>query len=303
MRIDEIQKIQIELTSVCNCRCSFCQRVEDNINFKKYLSIDIIDKILMECYNLEKITLYGNTGEFAFHPQIFEIIKKIKKQNIKIYISTNGGMYNVDWWNTLGKLLTKDDIIDFCIDGLEDTHSRYRGTDYNKVVENMKILIKNNICVNWKYIVFGYNEHQIEEARRRSKEYGCNSFSFLYSRKYDDMFTKPSWYNDIKNISSQFIKNKKLEKKNMKCKMNKGEVYIGYDGIMVLCCYFMSMLIENDEIKHKYNKNKKYLDVLNNNINDILSNEVFLYFSSKYNEIEKCKRKCWILSNKSNWKK
>ena len=125
IKIDENQKIQIELTSVCNCRCRFWQRVENNIKLKKYINIDIIDKLLNDCINLKMMTLYENVGEFMFHPQIFEIIKMIKNKGVKIYISTNGGVYNSDWWNILGKLLTKDDIIDFCIDRLEDTHGRH----------------------------------------------------------------------------------------------------------------------------------------------------------------------------------
>lgn len=94
--VEDIVEIQIDLASVCNCKCKFCYRTYYGLKDIVYIDMVVIDKILKECVNLKRIDICGNAGEFVFHPQIFEIIEKFKKHGLSLSISTNGSMYDVE---------------------------------------------------------------------------------------------------------------------------------------------------------------------------------------------------------------
>lgn len=182
-------------------------------------------------------------------------------------------------------------MIIFCIDGLEDTHSRYRGTDYNKVVQNMRTCIDCGINVSWKYIVFRYNEHQIEEAKKRANEYGCSSFVKMYSRRYDDEFPAPSDYIEYENI--QVKNNKDILCEFLMC----WKVYIDYNGILNPCCYF-STALKDEKILKLYITNRHEIDLKKNSIKLAMQNEIIQYFFKQQSKIDKCRRKCSSLTNK-----
>ena len=48
-----------------------------------------------------------------------------KKITLWIYIHTNGGVHNTDWWEKLAQIINHNGKIDFGIDGLEDTNHLY----------------------------------------------------------------------------------------------------------------------------------------------------------------------------------
>ena len=50
----------------------------------------------------------------------------VKEHDTKLLIHTNGGIHGHDYWTDVGNIFTKDDIINFDLDGLWDTHHIYR---------------------------------------------------------------------------------------------------------------------------------------------------------------------------------
>ncbi len=81
------KKIYVEITNICNLRCSFCSI--DNREYKE-LSLEEFENIL------KKIKPYTNTiylhvkGEPLLHSKLDSILKLTKEYNFNVKITTNG---------------------------------------------------------------------------------------------------------------------------------------------------------------------------------------------------------------------
>ena len=94
---------EIEVTNLCNAKCVFCY----NRNLKRergFIDVVKLEKFVKEVYNENKNNWFynnikpakypkfvlGGLGEPLLHPQIFEIIKIIKKYGFVVELITNG---------------------------------------------------------------------------------------------------------------------------------------------------------------------------------------------------------------------
>ena len=176
----KIQHLHMEFSSLCNARCPLCPRNLHGFPYNRgYEETSLTLELIQKSFNpefikqLDVILVNGNFGDFTANLESLDIIKYFKQYNpdLKIQISTNGSARNKDFWMELGKI--PNTIVDFCLDGLEDTHHLYRqDTDFNKIVENAKTYMASGGHAVWKMIKFDHNQHQIAEAEQRSKEYG-----------------------------------------------------------------------------------------------------------------------------------
>jgi hypothetical protein len=166
--------------------------------------------------------------------QFREIISYVKSQGTRLLIHTNGGIHGHDYWTDVGNILTKNDIINFDLDGLWDTHHIYRiNTKFENVFENAKSVIASTQAqVHWKYIVFEHNKHQVEEARALADKTGFTTFSTVKTSR--DVFAPKS---------GAFVHSKKTKafkdaKRQIHCVWdNWGKWYISPEGLVFRCCW------------------------------------------------------------------
>jgi MoaA/NifB/PqqE/SkfB family radical SAM enzyme len=128
---------------------------------------------------LYTITICGNFGDPILNNDLIPIISYIRNSNnqIKLDIHTNGGARSVAWWTELAKAMPEKHLVQFGIDGLEDTHHLYRvGTNFNKIINNAKAYISAGGKARWNFITFKHNEHQLEECRQLAKDLKFDSF-------------------------------------------------------------------------------------------------------------------------------
>ncbi|WP_304680220.1 radical SAM protein [uncultured Desulfovibrio sp.] len=89
--------VPIQLTNLCNARCIFCQYPK-NVDKKGCMSLStfktIIDE-LVDC-RIQKIHLIGTAGEVYLDKEIIDKIAYAKKNNIYIYITTNGTLFHIE---------------------------------------------------------------------------------------------------------------------------------------------------------------------------------------------------------------
>jgi hypothetical protein len=135
--------------------------------------------------SVKKILFCGNWGDPIYAKDFLGLIKQIKKQNANcsVTIHTNGAFKATSWWKELVGILLDNDRLVFSIDGVPDNYTKYRKNSNWASVENaIKTVVDTNrelcknISVEWKYIVFAYNETTIEEAYELSKKLGFSRF-------------------------------------------------------------------------------------------------------------------------------
>jgi MoaA/NifB/PqqE/SkfB family radical SAM enzyme len=149
------------------------------------------------------VNLSGVLGDPIACPDLYDISEYFMKKEIEyMVVSTNAGLKTMTFWKRYGELSNKyEDRIDvhFAIDGL--TRNDYRvGVNLKKVWNNVNAYLDAGGKAVWQYIIFDYNKHEIEEARKLSKEKGM------------PFITRTAWKNDTDSSEKIKIENIALNK-------------------------------------------------------------------------------------------
>ena len=185
--LQDIRELQIEISSLCNARCPMCLRnyhgFPYNFGYEELnLTLDKIKQIVPESVvaQLDCVLINGNLGDLVMNPETPDILAWFRQHGragqkpLDITAFTNGGAQGREFWQ---KLAAIDVEIQFCIDGLEDTHHLYRqNTLYETVIRNAEYFIAAGGRAHWCMTEFEHNRHQIDEARRRSEQLGFGKF-------------------------------------------------------------------------------------------------------------------------------
>ena len=226
--------------------------------------------------------------------QFREILQYVKSHETKVLIHTNGGIHDKNYWTDVGNILTDRDIINFDLDGLQDTHHIYRiNTTFDKVFENAKsVIATKRPQVHWKYIVFEHNKHQVEKARELAITNGFTTFSTVKTSR-DFAAPKSGAYVHAKKKT-----NLEQVKRKIICSWEDwGKWYVAPDGNVFRCCWTGGHFYDQVNTRFYYVKEyEKVFNGLNVDLEKILS---YNYWSklSKYLEgyeraFSLCKSQC-----------
>jgi MoaA/NifB/PqqE/SkfB family radical SAM enzyme len=250
-----IRQLTTELTFRCNAKCPACHRwkpLRVNLNEARYtISLERFQQLFNPelLQNLQWLMLNGNFGDSIMNKDFREIISYVKSHGTQLKIHTNGGIHNHDYWTDVGNILTDRDIINFDLDGLWDTHPKYRiNTDFETVLSNAKAVIATNRAqVHWKYIVFEHNKHQVDEARELAKTLGFTTFSTVKTSR--DVFAPKT---------GQFVHSKKTKEyaqaeRKIHCVWDDwGKWYISPEGLVFRCCWTGGHYYDQDNSRFYY---------------------------------------------------
>lgn len=176
----------LDTTSFCNLECNCCPTGRKlNTRTKTTMSLEQISKILNFFGKYLKEIILFNWGEPLLNPNIIDVIKTIKKHDIFLSISSN---LNVDLTEQKADELINSGIDYFIcsIDGItQKTYETYRKKgNFNKAFDNLKLLINSKKkfktdapIIEWQFLVFKHNEHEIEQAEKIAKEIDVDKFN------------------------------------------------------------------------------------------------------------------------------
>ena len=176
----------IEPTSKCTLECPLCDRTWFYETFKRRNLHEINIEHLVEFVGVNAtVDMCGNNGDPIYHSQFLELCQRLKDNNCKINITTNGSAKTKSWWKKLNSILDENDILQFSIDGLEDTNHLYRkNAKWNSIMEGIKVFAERKCKLSWKYIVFKHNQHQIKDAKGLSEKFGFDHFQLEHSDRW-----------------------------------------------------------------------------------------------------------------------
>jgi MoaA/NifB/PqqE/SkfB family radical SAM enzyme len=191
---EEITTVHLEVTERCNASCPQCAR---NINGGEVnpllhdaeLSLEDVKKILKPSFikQLKRLYMCGNYGDPISARDTLEIFEYLRSHNTKMQLSfhTNASAKTPEWWSKLPTAMGDNHYVVFSVDGLEDTNHLYRqGTVWKKIMENAQAFIAAGGKARWDYIVFGHNEHQVEEAKALATSMGFEKFNVKKSNRF-----------------------------------------------------------------------------------------------------------------------
>ena len=259
----KIKHLHMEFSSLCNARCPQCPRnlfgYPFNMGYvETNLTLELVKKSFTPQFisQVDAVLVNGNLGDFTSNLESLDIIEYLKlcNPNIKIRISTNGSARNSLFWGELAKFAYE---VQFCLDGLEDTHHLYRqDTDYNKILQNAKTFMDAGGRAIWKMIRFDHNQHQIEQCRELSKNLGFADFYLIddgrnigpvFDRNGKIVHIMGNWTGDT--IIENLIADKSNPNKEFfipphaigttyNCfSQREKSIYISADGKVYPCCY------------------------------------------------------------------
>jgi MoaA/NifB/PqqE/SkfB family radical SAM enzyme len=177
----------IDPCNVCNLRCPLCptgtgdlQRSRGMLKLADYRTIlDKIDRYAVE------VSLH-NWGEPLLNKDIFDIIRLTTDRGIATNMSSNLSLKHQE---NLGERLVRSGLeyLIVSLDGVtQETYEQYRVRgDINLVFDNMRDIIaakqrlgSSTPKIEWQFIVFKHNEHEMEAARERAKAMGVDRLRF-----------------------------------------------------------------------------------------------------------------------------
>lgn len=180
-----VSNANIELTYRCPLQCPQCFRAYLGLEDGHKKKIEIKEKI-KESYDMplddfrkicnffkDNISLCGQFSDPVYHPEFFEILKICTNEypDCTFKIHTAGHQKNIEWYKKAFELSGSNITWIFGLDGLADTSHMYRKNQNSQLIFDAMMLgseMKKNI--RWQFIVFAFNEHQIETARQICKD-------------------------------------------------------------------------------------------------------------------------------------
>ena len=200
------QRPNIDASHRCAFRCPQCIRQkitsQNQIRRSFDLSEDNFQKILD--YYDEGLTFCGQISDPIYHPNFLGLLKRCDGKGKRVRIATVGSGKSDAWWNEAYSYGVGENAWYFGVDGIDKKSELYRiGSNFDEVWKRMKQGRDRGHLIVWQYIVFGYNEEDMDRAVEIAKEEdfslllvntnrGFNPGNPLLRDNVDFTLTKPS---------------------------------------------------------------------------------------------------------------
>ncbi|MSO35671.1 MAG: radical SAM protein [Acidobacteria bacterium] len=198
-------RLYIETTAACNISCfQACCAPETGITRTRQagmLDWDLFTRVVDEAGpSLGRIDFF-NYGEAFLHKRAVEMCDYIKTRfpHIYLYTSTNGLAFTDEKVRQLAR--SGIDEVTFSIDGAsQDTYVRYRQRgNFDKAIANLRALVDERDkggrelpFVNWRYILFNWNDQdeEMDRARQLAAEIGIDRLCWEITDHPEDSFSQ-----------------------------------------------------------------------------------------------------------------
>ncbi len=202
MRLKDVKKVELEITSNCNAACPGCARTQnlDLITIDTITLDDIMNMFPEEDMIKDKnFKFCGVLGDPIINKDCLSIVQYLVSNGGHCQLSTNAGLRDAEFWTQLGLLSKYTGMVDinFCIDGHRQTNHIYRiNTDWDVIERNIEAYAaagEGRALGTWVYIVFDHNESELEIAQEHAKRLG-----FQFATRTGMRNSLHNWVSDLK---------------------------------------------------------------------------------------------------------
>ena len=170
-------KLIFDPTNVCQLSCPLCPTGIGLLDRGKgHAEVEMFRRLMEQVGDYVFFVDFYNWGEPLLNPHLEDFIRIARDYKISSFVSTNLSLRLSD--ARIERLLTSGvSEIGVSLDGASDaTNGIYRrGGKFELVLENMRRLVEarrrlgqDHPLISWLYVVFSFNEHEVEKARRMS---------------------------------------------------------------------------------------------------------------------------------------
>lgn len=168
--------VNVDASNKCIVQCSLCERhahpkelATKKINESGDISIANVKKLVKY---FDMLNFCGTISDAIYHRNFLDILACLDKN--KYYrVNTNGSGKKLKWYKQAYELSGPHVEWAFSLDGTGESSAIYRINQNTQQTWGAMLLAREmDIRVIWKFVVFKFNEHQIDEAIELSKTYG-----------------------------------------------------------------------------------------------------------------------------------
>ncbi len=172
--------LQVELTTACNLRCSYCYRDAEPKKQVNILDTRELLEILNELHKngLESVELTG--GEPLLHPDFIKIVEFCNEKFVKIGLLTNGTLINDLILKKLLPYKNKMPIgisLDHFNPSVHDSRRKLKGA-FQKTTNAIRLLAKHGFIIRVSMVVDQETWPDIEKTLLFAKELGATLFGY-----------------------------------------------------------------------------------------------------------------------------
>ena len=177
----------VDPTNICNLKCPLCPTGTRTQGRRPQLMpwetfTRVIDELAPYAYEVNM----HNWGESILHPHVFDMVEYARSRNLATNMSAH---FNTVKEDTIERLVASGlEYLCLSIDGAtQETYAKYRvGGNLEQVLEHARALVarkrearSKTPYIEWQFIVFRHNAHEIETARQLAASIGVDRFRVI----------------------------------------------------------------------------------------------------------------------------
>jgi MoaA/NifB/PqqE/SkfB family radical SAM enzyme len=268
-------KLIFDPTNACHLACPLCPTGLGMIDRPTgRADLELFRRLMEQVGDYVFLIDFYNWGDPLLNPRLEEFIRVANCRNIISTISSNLSVRLSD--ERIDRLLTSgvNEII-ISLDGAtEATHTKYRRkSNFNLILDNIRRIAEarrrlgqSRPLLTWQYIVFGFNEHEMDRAREMAAELGVDRITFRPPFLQTDRYRMPD--EDRREIASWSPADPRYQvhianpPERKRCGWHYTTVAINWDGTVTPCS--TSFRQEEDFGTFGKTGENAYMDVVNN---------------------------------------
>ena len=193
--------INIDISNRCPLECMRCQRQTNfTLEGRKVYGRDAtMDEIRKLSDYFSSFNFCGQLSDPVHHPKFVEILEYLYNKDIQVTVHNASSQKPMKWYIKAFQAHPRAKWI-FAIDGLPEESNMYRINQDGKKLYEVMLEAKKHLkqTPSWQFIVFSYNEHNLEKAKQMAIDKGL-MFIVLHSSRWmgedDPLRPKEKEYN------------------------------------------------------------------------------------------------------------
>ena len=159
--------LDIDITTHCNLRCSYCSHFSSEGDVDTDLSLEEWDKFFQECTNIGIMNLTLSGGEAFCRKDIREIIESIVRNRMRFSVLSNGTLID-DGTAKFLKNTGRCNSVQVSIDGPDaESHDIFRGKgSFDKALRGLEALMRNGISATSRITLNKHSYKRLPEAAK-----------------------------------------------------------------------------------------------------------------------------------------